>query len=163
MGALLDLIGQLLGSNTPTILACVALIAGGAFYYFKVIPSLEELKEYKRKEAEGGLDTSEVSEGLEAIKTLISKLKEENQDAGSVKMLSDVLRATHELERSLNALGRDTQFTNGVVRDLMQSMNDLHTEVSLVRQKLHSISGAIYSTTTGAHDDDRLGDLRSLR
>lgn len=162
MGAILDLIGQLMGSNTPTILSCVALLGGGAFYYFKVIPRMEKLKEYERKEAEG-VDTSDVTEGLESIKSLIAELKREGHDPHSLQILSDVLRAVHELERTLNSHGRDVQFTTGAIRDLMQSLNGLHTEVSAIRQKLNSISGAIYSSTTGAHDDDRLGDLRSLR
>lgn len=162
MGAAFDILGQLLGSNTPTILSCLALVIAGIYFYVKVIPDREALKEYRRKEAEGSLGSSQVSTEIEAVKTAINKLLEENPNSSSAKMLSDILRATHELERSLNALGRDTQFTTGVVRDLMQAVNDLHTEVSLVRQKLHSLSGAIYSTT-GAHDDDRLGDLRNLR
>lgn len=162
MGAILDLIGQLMGSNTPTILSCLALAAAGAFYWFKVIPSLEQLKEYKRKEEEG-VDSSDLSEGLESIKSLISELKKEGHDPHSLQVISDVLRAVHELERTLNSHGRDVQFTTGAIRDLMISLNTLHTEVSAIRQKLNNLSGAIYSSTTGAHDDDRLGDLRSLR
>ncbi len=162
MGALFEFLGQIMGSNTPTIFACAGLIAASAFYYFKVIPCMDELKEYKRKEAEGTFSSSQVSDGLEEVKTLVNKIIEESPDSGAAKMLSDVLRATHELERSLNALGRDTQFTTGVVRDLMSAVNDLHTEIAAVRQKLHTLSAAVYSST-GAHDDDRLGDLRSLR
>lgn len=162
MGSLLDIIGQLLGSSAPTFLACVALIAGGAFYWFKVLPALEELKEFKRKEAEGTMDSSAVSTSIDELRKIVNKMLEENPDSNAAKVLGDVLRNTHELERSLNALGRDAQFTTGVIRDLMQAVNDLHSEVKLVRQKLHTISGAIYSTT-GAHDENALGDLRSLR
>lgn len=162
MSSLLDFIGQLLGSSAPTLLACIALVAGGAFFYFKVLPDMEELKEFRKREAEGNLDSSAMATSIDELRKLVTKMLEDNPDSNSAKVLSDVLRNTHELERSLNALGRDTQFTTGVIRDLMQSVNDLHTELKLVRQKLHNISGAIYSTT-GAHDENALGDLRSLR
>lgn len=163
MSSLLDFIGQLLGSSAPTLLACIALVAGGAFFYFKVLPDMEELKEFRKREAEGSLqDSSAMTASIDDLRKLVAKMLEDNPDSNSAKVLSDVLRNTHELERSLNALGRDTQFTTGVIRDLMQSVNDLHTELKLVRQKLHSISGAIYSTT-GAQDENALGDLRSLR
>jgi len=162
MGGLLDLLGQILGSNLPTILSCAALVVAGAFYYFKVVPAMEELAEYKEKEADGYFSADSLSLELDIIKKSIAEIVSENPDSSVARMLGDVLRSSQELERSLNSLGRDTQFNTGVMRDLLQTMGELRHEVSAMRQRIQTISGAIYSNT-GARDDESLGDLRGLR
>ncbi|AQT28573.1 hypothetical protein YOLOSWAG_90 [Erwinia phage vB_EamM_Yoloswag] len=158
-----DLIGQILGSNFPTILSVIVAVAAIIGYYFYVLPRLERLKELEAKEEAGTFDSSESKEQLALIQQAITAMAE----AGPVDNLDfkegidSIYKAMQRFERTLSTISKDAKDGTEIQQEILRTVHDMRLELTGLRQRVQSISGALYQTTGTAGGG--FSDLRELQ
>lgn len=158
-----DVLGLLLSSNLPTFLSVVALIGGAAFFYFYVIPRLDRLKELEEKDSAGAFESDGVVDTLKDIQQAVTSLAESGpvDNLDFKEGIDSIYKAIQRFERQLANTSKDSKDMNEVMQEILRTVQELRMEHSALRQRVQSISGALYqqSGTIG----DGLGDLRELR
>ncbi|QQO90239.1 hypothetical protein pEaSNUABM5_00097 [Erwinia phage pEa_SNUABM_5] len=158
-----DVLGLLLGSNFPTFLSVAALTAGSAFFYFYVLPRLDRLKELETKEKEGAFESTGVVDSLKSIQEAVTLLAESGpvDNLDFKEGIDSIYKAMQRFERQLSTMSKDTRDGNEVQNEILRNLHELRMEVTVLRQRVQSISSALYQTTgtTGG----ALGDLRELQ
>ncbi|WOL24668.1 membrane protein [Yersinia phage fHe-Yen9-02] len=160
----LDILGQILGSNFPTALSVFAVLAGGLFYWFKVLPQMDHYKELKKKEEEGSFQTDQTLSDLSEIKRAVELLAE-NAPVDSLDLkesLDSLYKGMQRFERSLAQASRDNQNATEVISEMRLAIQEMCLEISAVKQRVQSLSSAVYSST-GSRDRENFSDLRELQ
>ena len=158
-----DVLGLLLGSNFPTFISVAGIVVLSAGYYFYVLPRLDRLKELEDKESEGAFESTEVVDSLKNIQEAVSLLAESGpvDNLDFKEGIDSIYKAIQRFERQLTTMSKDTRDGNEVQQEILRTMHELRMEITVLRQRVQSISSALYQstgTTGGA-----LGDLRELQ
>ncbi|EBY9527545.1 hypothetical protein D5P86_01005 [Salmonella enterica subsp. enterica serovar Infantis] len=166
-----ELLGQMLASNFATVLSVVALVVGGAFYYWWVLPRLEELEQTKARivelESEQGLtplDHDLLAADMAQIKRVLQTISDSAPvDNLDVKEgLNSVLRAMQRFERIISQQSKDHQASVELMHEVLSSLGLQQQELEKLGLRLQSISSSLY-TTPNAQGNAELNDLRALR
>ncbi len=165
-----DILGQVLASNFATVLSVCLLIAGGIYYWLKVLPMMEDYERTQTRLAEleanptTAVDDESLASELASIRQAIVSFSEaapvDNLDIK--EGLNSVLRAVQRFERIISQQSRDHQSTSDVMRDMLEGINGLQKELEKLGLRLQSISSSLY-TTPNASGNQELNDLRALR
>jgi len=158
-----EVLGLLLGSNFPTFLSVVGLIALSAGFYFYVLPRLDRLKELEAKESAGAFESTGVVDNLKAIQEAVTAMAESGpvDNLDFKEGIDSIYKAIQRFERQLSTMSKDTRDGNEVQQEILRNLHEMRMELTVLRQRVQSISSALYQTTgtTGG----ALSDLRELQ
>lgn len=170
----LDILGQMIASNYATAFCVVALIVAGAFYWWRVIPMMEEHKKYfEELEALRDLDaTRKTSDGASAelalelaqVRQIVTALSE-SAPVDNLDMkegLNSILRAVQRFERIISQQSRDHQSSTELMREVMDGIAELRQELVLLNVRLQSISSSLHTSPNGSGHAG-INDLRALK
>lgn len=165
-----DLLGQIVASNFATVLSVCCLIVGAGYYYWKVIPMIEECEQIKQRNAEleanprvsdnTALFEAELAEVMKALKTFMDSTQIDSLDVK--EGLNSVLRAVQRFERINSQQSLDHQASVELMREVLAGINGQKIELEKLGLRLQSISSLLY-TTPNASGNSELNDLRALR
>lgn len=165
-----EILGQMLASNYATVLSVCALIAGGGFYWWKVLPMMEDYERIKGLLADVGdaptmtFDSESLSLELAQVKAAVVSLSE-SAPVDNLDMkegLNSVLRAVQRFERIISQQSRDHQSSSDLMREVLDGISELRQELGTLGLRLQSISSSLY-TIPNAQGNPGSNDLRSLR
>lgn len=158
-----DILGLLLSSNLPTFLSVAALIIGAAVVYFYVLPRLDRLKELEEKEQAGAFESDGVVLTLKDIQQAVTSLAESGpvDNLDFKEGIDSIYKAIQRFERQLSTMSKDAREGSEVQQEILRTLQDLRMDVSALRQRVQSISGALYQST--GTNGGALGDLRELQ
>lgn len=165
-----DLLGQIVASNFATVLSVCCLIIGSGFYWWKVVPMIEQNEEYKTKIAEleataaAPSNTEAYAAELADIVRALREFTESSQiDSLDTKEgLNSVFRAVQRFERINSQQSLDHQASVELMREVLAGIQGQQIELERLGLRLQSISSLLY-TTPNAPGNSELNDLRALR
>ncbi|QYW03065.1 hypothetical protein pEaSNUABM14_00105 [Erwinia phage pEa_SNUABM_14] len=164
-----EILGQVLASNFATVLSVVLLIAGAGFYWWKVIPDMQDYERVKEKLAE--LEANPVvldGESLEAELAQVLKALNEFSETTQVdnidlkEGLNSVLRAVQRFERIISQQSRDHQESVDLMREVLGRLDGNQHELEKLGLRLQSLSSSLYTAPPGLGASES-NDLRKLR
>lgn len=165
-----DLLGQIVASNFATVLSVCCLILGAGYYYWKIIPMMEECEQIKQRNAEleanprtstnTAMYEAELAEVVKALKTFTESTQIDSLDMK--EGLNSVLRAVQRFERINTQQSIDHQTSVDLMREVLDGINGQKHELEKLSLRLQSISSLLY-TTPNAPGNSESNDLRALR